>query len=250
MIKDNLKNIYTLIYEKLEFEACKIYAKNSIPIYYYHIRKTGGTSINGAFLKYFGFNFPEDYDVLSKKHNNRLLKKRKAIIGWNLHNIGTGAFNYAFSHSPYHEVILPDNAFKFTCLRDPLKRLLSHYGMLVFFKQNNILHKSSSVEKEWIGENFKDFLENIPKKHLLNQLYMFSKDFDPLEAATRIKSLDYYFFTEHFENGMQQLGDLLDAKFEVLREKSFAIDLDVDESDKELAMTKLDEEYKMINLLQ
>ncbi len=183
--------------------------KDERPIYHVHIRKTGGTSINIAFLsnqtKQDGAALFRD---LAKKRNNRILRDKKVFVGWNLPLINQGDFSFAFSHAPLHQLTLPAWAIIFTCLRDPVKRVISHYNMLKGYQINKIDHPCMKNEGPWLGSSFSNFLDNIPRKHLLNQLYMFSKTFEINEALDNLLSLDKIIYNEDFASGLASLEEI------------------------------------------
>lgn len=178
-------------------------------IYHIHIRKTGGTSINHMFLSLSKINSERLYNQLSENKNHEIRANGLTYVGWNKEIINQGNYFYAFSHIPLHKLSLPSDTFTFTCLRDPAKRIISHYNMIISYKLNNINHPCMDVEGKWAGESFDDFLLNIPKKHLLNQLYMFSEKFDIKEAIYNISKISHIIFTEDMNNGIQQLNSKL-----------------------------------------
>jgi hypothetical protein len=175
-------------------------------IYLVHIRKTGGTSLNHMFLSYWN-NDPEKlYQQLANNPTHRIISNGIIYTGWNRTIINKGNYYYGFSHIPVHKLDLPPSTFTITCFRDPVKRVISHYNMLMYYKNNNIYHPMMKTEKHWLGNNFNDFINRIPKKHLLNQLYMFSSNFDIEEAIDNINGLSHYFFTEFFSEGIEELN--------------------------------------------
>lgn len=174
-------------------------------IYLVHIRKTGGTSVNNMFLGISG-RAERLYNRLAKKSSHCIFSKGKIYVGWNNDLISRGNYFYAFSHAPWHKLDLPVGTFSFTCFRDPVNRVISHYNMLSNYLKKGIDHPCMKVEKEWLGESFEHFLNNIPKKHLCNQLYMFSEDFNIEEAVENVFSLSHYLFTERFAEGIDELN--------------------------------------------
>ena len=141
-------------------------------IYLFHIRKTGGTSLNQIFLGLGGEDGKDVYTKLAKTPNHRVKSDDQLFVGWNKKLIESGNYFYAFSHIPKHKLILPNNTFTITFLRDPVKRVISHYKMLYYYQVNSINHPCMKTEGAWLGECFQDFLERIPYEHLLNQLYI------------------------------------------------------------------------------
>ncbi|QDV69533.1 hypothetical protein Poly24_32490 [Rosistilla carotiformis] len=101
---------------------------------------------------------------------------------------------------------LPEDTFAISCFRDPVKRVISHYNMLLNYRANNVNHPCMLTEGQWLGASFDDFLTAIPDEHLLNQLYMFSADLDVAEAVERVAGLSHFLFTEDFDRGVKQLN--------------------------------------------
>jgi len=175
-------------------------------IYFYHIRKTGGTSINHMFLSSGADKGAEAYATMCKLDGHCLVSGKRVFVGWNPRLINAGHYFYAFSHVPAHRLELPERTFTFTCLRDPVRRVLSHYKMLIECSQSKAPPPWFKEEEVWLGNGFDDFLSNIPKEHLLNQLYMFSESFDPDEAFSRIAGCSFCFITEKFSHGIDGLS--------------------------------------------
>lgn len=221
------------------------------PIYHYHIRKTGGTSINFAFLSNAATPNTENfYQQLSNKKNNRLIANERVFVGWNRVLIEGGKYFYAFSHTPAHELRLPKNIFTFTCLRDPTRRVISHYKMLSYYQENNIAHPCMRVEGAWLGDSLDDFLKNIPKNHLMNQLYMFSKNYNIEEAEARIRACSYYFFTENMEQGIADLSVRLNLELPLSHQKKYDISISISESQMAQLKEKLALEYRLLERLK
>ena len=153
MIIKKIKN--RLRHEKIKYEQQKedrvvkklILQQKQKPIYHVHIRKTAGTTINFAFLSNSGsVNTDSFYESIAQKSNHRQIKNKKVFVGWNVQLINKGNYSYAFSHTPLHKLNLQPDTFVFTCLRDPVKRVVSHYNMLKYFQKENINHPCMKVE--------------------------------------------------------------------------------------------------------
>ncbi len=192
-------SIFKRAYNRLSFDIRLQQAKQRVgrsrKFYHYHIRKTGGTSMNIAFLsglqsEYSGF---EMLEKLEQNHGHLLHVDGQTFSGWNERVIDSGAFNYAFSHYTMQELSVPEDTITFTCLRHPARRIISHYKMLRGYREKNIDDACRPIEDPWLGSSFQDFLTRIPKEHLLRQIYMFSSSFDINEAAQNIKQLDTIF---------------------------------------------------------
>lgn len=174
-------------------------------IYHVHIRKTGGTSLNQSFLKISGEDSASLYARLAQIH--RVISDDKVYVAWNVRYINQGNYFYAFSHVPLHALKLPEGTFTVTCFRDPVRRVISLYNMLMDYQVNKIAHPGMSVQGKWLGSSFDDFLRNIPKEELCNQLYMFSAQYDIEEALERVQGLSHYMFTEDFAQGVEKLNE-------------------------------------------
>ena len=174
-------------------------------IYLIHIRKTGGTSLNHIFLSMGDPDAQSFYDELSRARGHRLARNGKVFVGWNLSLINKGNYFYAFSHTPFYKLKIPEDTFTVTCFRDPVKRVISHYHMLMNYSINNVPHPCMVTEGKWLGNSLDDFIDRIPQEHLMNQLYMFSENFNIDEAVQRVKSVSHYFFSEEYNKGIHGL---------------------------------------------
>lgn len=175
-------------------------------LYFFHVRKTGGTSLNHTFLSLGGEDGAQVYERLGSRRPHRIISGDKIFVGWQKRLIEQGNYFYAFSHTPWHKLHLPDETFSLTCIRDPVQRVLSHYRMLVEYKMNNVNHPCMKTEGAWLGSSFNDFLDRSPREHLLSQLHMFSERCDPSEALDRIKACSHCLLTDYFAEGVGNLS--------------------------------------------
>lgn len=177
-------------------------------IYHFHVRKTGGASLNFSLLNLCGECTERNFDSLNRKgwlihdghacvsHNSFLLERGEYFIGW--------------SHLAMHEIKVPDNSFTVTILRDPAARVISHYRMLRHWRANNVPHPGRALEERFLGEDFADFLKRIPRQHLLRQLYMFSKHFSVEEALAKLERVNFIMMTETYAAHLDGLGRTLE----------------------------------------
>lgn len=215
-------------------------------IYLVHIRKTGGTSLNNMFLSLSGEDANFLYVQLSRTLGHRLLSNGLIYVGWNVNIINKGNYFYAFSHTPLHRLALPKGTFTVSCFRDPVKRVISHYNMLMDFHINNINNPGLAVEEKWLGESFGDFLKNIPKKHLLNQLYMFSSNYNINEAVSNVQRLSHYFFTDTFVDGIDSLNRKTGLNLKPVHIRKANYKAHISEHDLSKLRDMLDEEYNFL----
>ncbi|HQR04148.1 MAG: sulfotransferase family 2 domain-containing protein [Proteobacteria bacterium] len=171
-------------------------------VYFHHVRKTAGTSLcQSALVAAAGVQANDGnrlWGELWGAHRHRLAINGKVFVAGNRALIEEGFYYFAASHLPAYEIALPPDTFAITCLRDPVRRVLSHYSMLVSQRATN--GQAYRNEGHWLGAGFDDFLERIPAEHLLGQLHTFSASFDPDEAFSRITACDLWFFTEELDH--------------------------------------------------
>lgn len=177
------------------------------PIYHLHIRKTGGTTINHAFLAALtGMPSEPIYENLAKAKGNTLSAGGITFAGWRLETINAGGWDFAFGHKPLEQLALPGDATVITCFRDPVARLASHYRMLREMIADDSDHVIMAEEAPWAAGSFRDFVDAVPDKHRMTQLYMFSTALDLADAAERLKRVDHILWTESLSNGLDALG--------------------------------------------
>lgn len=249
-----VKKIVSKIIRTFQFNK-KIYSYNYElngykRVYNFHIRKTGGTSLNNSFLEISGGNSGELYNNLAISLAYRIEKNSKVFVGWNKSLIEGGNYFFAFSHIPYHKIKLPPETFTITCFRDPLVRVISHYKMLLYYKQNKINHPCMNLESRWLGKSFSDFILRIPSEHLLGQLYMFSEIFDISEALNRLKKINCIMFTENFSAGIETINNLTGLKLESRHQRKSELNLALPEGDLSLLREKLEKEYELLRIIK
>jgi len=229
-------------------EGCNL--KGYKRVYLVHIRKTGGTSLNNMLLSCGGEDSSQLYAQLAQTPDHRLLSNGYIYVGWNVKYINKGRYFYAFSHTPFHRLSLPDKTFTVSCFRDPVKRVVSHYNMLMDFQVNEIDHPCMETEGKWLGKDFNDFLSKIPKEHLLNQLYMFSSDFNISEAISNVQRLSHFFFSDNFDKGIDELNKKTGLNLKAIHIRK--ADYEAQISDNSLVALReiLDDEYRFLDSIR
>jgi hypothetical protein len=217
-------------------------------IYHVHIRKTGGQSLNQMFLPTIGSEAESTMRRLTWYH--RLVIEGKVFATGDQCLINGGHYYYAFSHAPLHGLRLPEKTFIYTCLRDPVARVISHYRMLMDFRSSGAPHACMKTEGPWLGDCFDDFVAAMPREHLLNQLYMFSKTFDVNEAFGRIVSCSYYFFMEDFDEGVRQLNERLGLQLQRAHIGRSRHEVQVSPEERERLRERLSPEYELVERLR
>lgn len=199
-------------------------------VYLIHIRKTAGTSLNQMFLSLAGGDPRGSYKMLAEDKNHRIDLNGLIFVGWNRFYIDSGQYFYAFSHIPVYNLSLPERTYTVTCFRDPVERVISHYKMLRCYEKNRIDHPCMKVEGKWLGEGFEDFLDNIPKEHLLNQLYMFDAGFNIDAAIERVSKVSNVIFIDEFDSGVGRINRDLGLELKPIHARKIQQQFDIPSS--------------------
>ena len=122
--------------------------------------------------------------------------------------------------------------------------------MLMDYQENNISHPCMAIEGQWLGNSFDDFICNLPKEHLLNQLYMFSASYNINEAVRNVKQLSHYFFGDTFASGVDELNRKtgLSLKSIQIRKSGHHAEISSDTLSKLRDM--LEDEYRFLDYLK
>lgn len=219
-------------------------------VYLVHIRKTGGTSLNNMFLSLSGEDSNQLYDQLAQLPDHRLLSNGLIYVGWNVQYINKGTYFYAFSHTPFHRLSLPDKTFTVSCFRDPVKRVVSHYNMLMDFCVNKIDHPCMATEGKWLGKDFDDFLSKIHREHLLNQLYMFSSNFNISEAVSNVQKLSHFFYSDNFNKGVEELNDKTGLSLEEIHIRKASYQARISDDSLAALREMLHDEYRFLDIIR
>lgn len=215
-------------------------------IYHVHIRKTAGTSLNHILMGVSGGDDHSIYKKVASSWTHSSVVNRFKYAGYDRRVINRGNYFYAYSHLPYWQLDLPKETYKFTCFRDPVDRVLSHYKMLDDLRASGQRHPCMAVEGRWLGDNIHDFIDNIPRPHLLNQLYMFSKEMNVTEACYAISKMDEVLFTRDLSDGLSRMSNTLGICLEYQhRRKSTTRSFDSDVVAR--LRDELDDEYRLLD---
>ena len=207
------KHLYSFINIQKNWKSFQLLSNNQPfkpfkRVYHHHLMKTGGTSINKMFLSLTKSN--EDlYTKLMRSNDKRIIEDKFVFSAWNHIIIASGLFHYAWSHRPFENVLIPSNTFIISSFRNPYDRIYSRYKHLVNDLKNGLMPKNNMDEYKRLGNNFDDYLENIPEQELCHQLYMFSKQLNVREAMKNLKKVNYIIDLNTFEHDILQLNKIL-----------------------------------------
>ena len=220
-------------------------------IYHYHVRKTGGTSINHSFLSLGGEPAETVYGRLVNSRRHHVESGGRHFAAWDHTAIESGAYLYAFSHHPAYRLKLKPDTFTLTCFRDPVERVLSNFRMIVDIQKQGISNPKNLFkgELDWVAGGFGEFLMKIPDIHLLNQIYMFSERLDPLEAAETAAACNVLLRTEDMAPGLEDISRQLNLNLASKHIRKSG-ETSVEESDIERLREKLAPEYRFLEDLE
>ncbi|HLU85045.1 MAG TPA: sulfotransferase family 2 domain-containing protein [Vicingaceae bacterium] len=245
------KQLYSILELRKNFKA--FYFKNSIKneigydgIYHYHIRKTGGTSINTAFLKLYTVK-DSIYHDLNIQLDNRLIINNHIYITNNKLLAEYTPYFYAFAHRPSHKLNISKNKFLFTCLRSPIDRMFSHYNMIKTSYEKNENRYDYKDLYQCLGNNICDFVNNLPKELVLEQIYMFSKNYNTNEAFDNIMNLNAVLLTEHLTEGFLELKEKLNLPLNYIHTRKANVITYLNNDEKDFLISKLTPEIELYN---
>ena len=177
----------------LQFVPSKINTKNYLDksIYFMHIPKSGGTTIDYIFLKL--FSILKNCHFKRFKYNEDIKKNKlfKNKIDLSKNYFISGHLDYDFCNNL-------NNISKCSSVREPISRVISHYKFMVF-KLNSTPEKYTF--KMFIKNEVKNNRDNLITRHfagLLNEKKeIVDKDSD--EAKKNISSFDLIYTLENWD---------------------------------------------------
>ena len=175
---------------------------------FFHIEKCGGTSLRQAFYEYFIQIYSENMIFIPGKfvgmgtnylpqHIENIKKNSK----YDFPNIKVILSHIRFNSFPN---LTKSCNFKFTCIREPIPRIISHYYFF-HFPDNNI----ELIDLD--QKNFEKFAINHGS-HISSCLDI-TDESDINEIDKRLKEFNYISILENIEDNLVTLNELLNNKF-------------------------------------
>ncbi|HEY1854531.1 MAG TPA: hypothetical protein VGG40_08085 [Solirubrobacterales bacterium] len=246
-------------------------------IYHFHIRKTGGSSLDSAFWALGGGDLA-DAAVREGRYGSSVTRDGRTFVQHDRALIAAGDYFFASSHEPSYELDLPPRTLTITILRDPAARVVSYFRYLLWARANPRAHEIEPfvgqvrTESAFLDgparyfvsrllprfplphgdfsvDRFPEFLERAPRRRLMSQLHMFSPGFDPAEAAERALGCAEICFTETFSEDLSRIARRLGLPLEEKRERQLGERLELPEEWREELRQRLAPEYAMLDLV-
>ena len=219
-------------------------------VYCHHIRKTAGTSLHFSFLGLGG----EDPALVQRRIStatlHRTISGRYAFVAHQGRLLAQGDYFYGWSHLPAHRITLPRRTFTITILRDPVDRVVSLYSYLREGDEPGMAFAAPPAERRLAEKGFATFLDELPKKELLRQLFMFSRGFSVAEATDRIARCSCVLLTEHYESGLAALADRLSLPLSLRRARATRTRVSLLPTELEQLRVALEPEYELLRQLE
>ncbi len=187
---------------ELKFVPSKINTKNNLDksIYFMHIPKCGGTTIDHIFVKV--FSILKNYNFKRFK-NSKEIKKNKLSqneIDYSKKYFISGHLNYDFCNNL-------KNIYKCSVVREPISRVISHYKFMVF-------RLNTTPEKYpfqiFINEEVRKNRDNLITRHFSGFLNEKKEIVDNvcLEAINNTKSFDSIYTLENWDQFLSEILSL------------------------------------------
>jgi hypothetical protein len=225
-------------------------------IYLHHIRKTGGTSITDAILE-LGGEEPREVEARAERALPHVTETGgMVVVGHDRIALGTGWFQYGWSHTPAWSLRLPRDCYTVTVLRDPLSRIVSLYNYLADPHSDDGHAFTAPLEERLLAASgLDDFIARLPREELLRQTFMFSRRFDPAEAAERVSACSLVLRTERLGEGIAELSSVVGYDLRLKHQRRSSAPATVSASElsdgqRSRLMELLEPEYEFLARLQ
>jgi len=218
-------------------------------VYCYHVRKTAGTSLHYAFLALGGEDPLDVQRRIADDALHRTVSDGYTFAAHERRLLEQGHYFYGWSHLPAHRIRLPRRTFTVTILRDPVQRVVSLYSYLLEGDEPGMPFPVPESGRAAARRGFSGFLDDLPRKDLLRQLFMFSPRFDVAEAADTLGACSAVLYTEDFASGLASVARRLDLPLVAHRARVTRTRAEPSEGELERLRQMLQPEYALLGRL-
>jgi hypothetical protein len=219
-------------------------------VYCHHIRKTAGTSLHFSFLALGDEDPSAVHRRIAASDLHRTISGGYAFAAHHRQVLEQGDYFYGWSHLPAHRISLPPRTFTVTILRDPCDRVVSHYNYIREGDRPGMAFAVTAAERALASNGFPAFLEALPRKDLLRQVFTFSPSFSVAEAAEQIAGCSRVLFTETYEPDLAALATRLDLALEPRRDRATRAPNSISNAEREHLREILEPEYDLLRQLR
>jgi hypothetical protein len=190
------------------------------------------------------------HERISVSDEHRTISGGYAFVAFDRRRLAQGRYFYGWAHRPAHRQTLPPKTFTITILRDPVERVRSYFDYLVVGDDPAMPERVSDDERRLACDGFGPFLNRLPERDLLRQLYMFSAAFDVGESVERISACSHVHFVEDNDAGVAALSRRLGLSLVSRRERVTGVRTELSVTQRDRLRQLLEPEYDMIGRLR
>lgn len=180
------------------------------PIFFWHIPKCAGTSINRYFSSYYYKSnlelFPGYHTPLFLKY---IIEKRAGLFPY------VSSAHMRLAHLDGSQI--EDNYYQVAIIRDPMSRSVSSWRQYYHdpLRRLNVLQQHGSHWDYWPGANLGEWVERAPESHINYLCSTFSGSIDENEALSYAKNIDCAGNFKQVNACLKAICDLYGLNFDV-----------------------------------